>query len=108
MEELQAAGGVIETIHTCFAHAYQETDEKKQLFTPIGSFLSTLLETLAWEDASLRALAEYFVLAELLGSGQGGGKIWPLTVLSGELVEKLRRGGCLVSGERWNEWSMAL
>lgn len=46
-EELQAAGGVIETVHTCFAHAYQETDEKKQLFTPIGSFLSRLLEAVS-------------------------------------------------------------
>lgn len=107
-EEIQAAGGVIESIHMCYSYEHQTTDEKKALFTPIGTFLSTLLVRLAWEDASLRSLAEYFILAEVLGSGRGKGRIWPLTVLSGESVEKLRRDGGPVSGERWNEWSMFL
>jgi hypothetical protein len=107
-DEIQKAGGVIETPYMCCADVYQTTEEKKQLFTPIGAFLATLLAKLAWVDAGLRPLAEYFILADLLGSGQGKGKIWPLTVLSDELAAKLRRGGCLVSGHRWHEWSMWL
>ena len=105
-KELQATGGAIETVHVCFADAYQTTDEKKQLFTPIGSFLSAFLEKLAWEDVSLRPLAEYFILADVLGSGQGQAKVWPLSVLSSEFWATLKKGGHFVSGERWHEWSM--
>lgn len=103
---IRKAGGVIETNHVCFSSSSQTSDEKKQLFTPIGSFLAALLEKLAWQDTSLRPLAEYFILAELLGSGQGYGSMWPLSVLSEELAAKLSKGGCLVSGERWHEWSL--
>ena len=103
---IKKEGGVIEANHICFAEEYQTTADEKQLFTPIGSFLTTMFELLAWEDASLRPLAEYFILAQLLGSGKGGGKMWTIDVLSDELVGKLRRGGCLVSGERWHEWSL--
>ena len=105
-DEIKQAGGVIETTHVCFADEHQTSDEKKQLFTPIGSFLATFLNMLAWEDTSLRSLAEYFILAELLGFGKGTSKCWPLTVLSDELAAKLKRGGCLVTGKRWHEWSM--
>jgi len=102
--DIQQLGGIISTAYVCFADTYQTSDEKRQLFTPIGSFLATFLEMLAWEDVSLRSLAEHFILAELIGFGRGRGTRWPLTVLSDELVAKLTRGECLVSGERWNEW----
>ena len=82
---IKQAGGVIETNHVCFAERFQSSDEKKKLFTPVGSFLTVLLEKLAWRDPGLRPLAEYFVLAEMLGSGQGTGRMWPLTVLSDEI-----------------------
>ena len=70
--------------------------------------LSAFLEKLAWEDVGLHPLAEYFILADMLGSGQGQGKVWPLSVLSSELWAKLKKGGYLVSGERWHEWSIHL
>jgi hypothetical protein len=105
-DTIQYTGGVIETHHICFADAHQVSDDKKQLFTPIGSFLGTLLEMLAWEDPSLRSLAEYFILAELLGSGKGRGRMWYLDILSDTLVGKLRQDGCLISGKRWHEWSL--
>jgi hypothetical protein len=103
---IQQAGGAIEANHVCFTEEYQTTTEKKQLFTPIGSFLTTIFEMLAWEDVSLRPLAEYLLVADLLGSGQGSARMWALNVLSDELAGKLRQGECLVSGERWHEWSM--
>lgn len=105
---IQQAGGVIEIAHLCHAEPNQMSEDKKKLFTPIGSFLAGFYEMLAWEDIGLRPLAEYFILSELSGLGQGGGKIWPITVLSDDLAAKLRQGACLVSGERWHEWSMTL
>ncbi|WP_149162925.1 DUF6602 domain-containing protein [Azospirillum brasilense] len=103
---IQRAGGVIEAAHVCSAAEYQSTDEAKATFTPVGSFLAALLESLSWEDESMRALAEYFIIAQLGGAGQGLPVMWPLSVLSDELAAKLVRGGSLVSGERWSEWSM--
>jgi len=103
--EIQQSDGAIETTHICFADEFQTSDKKKQLFTPIGSFLATFLYMLAWEDTSLRSLAEYFILADLIGFGGGKTNFWPLTVLSDKLVARLKRGGCLVTGERWHEWS---
>lgn len=103
---IQEAGGVVEVAHVCSAESNQTSDDKKHLFTPIGAFLATLFKMLAWEDTSLRPLAEYFILADLLGSGRGGGKMWPLTVLSDDLAAKLKQGAPLVSGERWHEWSL--
>ncbi|MCK4794276.1 MAG: hypothetical protein KAV87_61685 [Desulfobacteraceae bacterium] len=105
-DSIQKAGGVIEAAHICYAGKHQSSMEKKQLFTPIGSFLANLLEMLAWEDPSLRSLAEYFILADLLGSGVGSGNMWILSVLSNDLADTLKKGGCLVSGQRWHEWSM--
>ena len=103
---VRQSGGVIHSSHVCFANSHQTSDEKKQLFTPIGSFLTTLLGMLAWQDAGLRSLAEYFVSAQLQGAGRGSGGAWPLTVLSDDLIVRLKKGGCLVNGEQWNEWSM--
>jgi len=105
-DEIQQAGGIIETAHVCFAATSQPSGERKQLFTPVGSFLATFLEMLAWEDMSLRSLAEHFILADLGGLGQGRSQFWPLAVLSDKLADKLRQGGCLVSGERWHEWRL--
>jgi len=107
-DDIKNAGGAIETMHGCFAHEYQQTDEEKQLFTPIGSFICSFLQQLAWQDLSMRSLADFFSLAQLLGSGRALSKIWSLSVLSDQLAEKIKREPCLVSGERWNEWSHIL
>lgn len=100
------AGGVVEATHLCSAAEYQSDEDKKVAFTPVGSFLTAILESLSWEDESMRALAEYFIMVQLDGEGQGCGRIWPISVLSDKLAAKLARNGSLVTGDRWNEWSM--
>jgi hypothetical protein len=104
--DLRNTGGLIETTHICSTGSYQHNEEGKEHFTPIGSLIASLLAKLAWKDPGLRPLAEYFIVANLLGSGQGTGRVWPLSVLSDELASLLRRGGRLTVGERWNEWNM--
>jgi hypothetical protein len=98
--------GLIETFHSCFAEIHEKDEEKKKLFTPIGSFLTKVIEMLAWEDVNLRLIAEFFIQSQMLGSGYGKCKVYPLSLLSEELREKLRKGGCIVNGERWHEWQM--
>jgi len=107
-DAIQKEGGVVEATHVCSAAEYQSDKDKKVAFTPVGSFLTVLLESLSWEDESMKALAEYFVCAQLGGAGQGSGRYWPLSVLSDELAARLARGGCLVTGKRWHEWSIVL
>lgn len=104
-DSIQKTGGVVEATHMCSAPAYQ-SNEHRAAFTPVGSFLTALLESLSWEDESMRALAEYFIIAQLGGEGQGSGRLWPLSVLSNELAARLARGDSLVTGKRWDEWSM--
>lgn len=105
-DALRGEGGLIETFHTCFAEIHESDEEKKKLFTPIGSFLTNLLSMLAWNDPSLRPIADYFLGAAVMGSGMGYGKICSTTVLSDELLGKLRSGHSMQSGDRWNEWQM--
>ncbi|HLL46211.1 MAG TPA: DUF6602 domain-containing protein [Longimicrobiaceae bacterium] len=103
--DIHAAGGLVETTTFCFAKPYQSSAETPNLFTPIGSFLTTLLEKLAWRDTSLRELAEYFNATNLLGPGQGALRPWPLSILSPEVRVRLQQGHLSV-GKRWDEWGM--
>lgn len=105
-DSVQKAGGVVEAAHVCSSAKYQSNEGKSVAFTPVGSFLTALLEALSWEDESMRALAEYFIIAQLGGEGKGSGRVWPISVLSDELAAKLSRGSGLVTEERWHEWSM--
>lgn len=105
-DSVQKSGGVVEATHIYSSAEYQSNEDARGAFTPVGSFLTALLNALSWEDESMRALAEYFTLAQLGGAGQGSGRFWPLSILSDELADRLARGGGLVTGERWNEWSM--
>jgi hypothetical protein len=106
--EIQKHGGVAEVIHYCHAEEYQVTEESKQLFTPIGSFLFDMFEMLAWNDHSLRPFVEYFILTNLGGSGRGAGGMWTIDFFSEELRKRLQQGNCLVDGaeNRWSEWQM--
>jgi hypothetical protein len=105
-QSIQSDGGVIETVHTCFAAIHQEDEEKKKLFTPIGSFLTKILEMLAWEDVNLRPIADYFINSNILGAGVGECKIGSLGILSDELADKIRKGNYLINEGRWDEWKM--
>jgi hypothetical protein len=84
-----------------------EHRDAKPSFEPIGTLLCYLLHKLAWEDLSLRPLAEYFHLAEV--EGVGGGRLigWPLNIYSEEVRDRILSN---VSSkyDPWNEWSRIL
>ena len=77
-----------------------------QHFTPIGTLISYLSQWLAWEDQTLRDLADYYRLAGISGSGGGNFRYWSSSIYS-ESVRPRAETGPLLSGlaSFWNEWS---
>ena len=77
-----------------------------QHFTPIGTLISYLSQWLAWEDQTLRDLADYYRLAGISGSGGGNFRYWSSSIYS-ESVRPRAETGPLLSGlaSIWNEWS---
>ena len=103
-EKLKSDGGLVETVHVAFAESFQQTEDSKRLFTPIGSFLTSLMEIISWEDPDLRSIAEYFILTNLLGAGKGQCRIWDLKVFSEGVQRQILNEKHLFSLGRWNEW----
>ena len=82
--------------------SYENQDKH---FTPIGAFVSHLIRRIAWENAGLRDLADYYRLAKLDGAGQGGGRHWPSSIYSEEIRPRVE-AGILSNGKSWDEWSV--
>jgi hypothetical protein len=76
-------------------------------FQPIGTFISYLIQKLAWEDPSCRELANYYRLANLAGAGAGKQRQWRPTIYSDEVRSGIDRGR-LKNGGDYDEWLMAL
>lgn len=74
--------------------------------TAIGAMLAHLVIRLAWEDAVLRPIADYFRLAGVLGASVGEQRFWPLTIYS-ESVQARIASGQFIEGDPWSEWSLA-
>ena len=75
---------------------------------PVAVLVSLIFQRLAWEDSSLRSMADYFRLAGLWGASQGRMNPWPLSsVFSPEVGRKLLAGSS-TNGEAWSEWSVNL
>ena len=80
-------------------------DTNKARFTPIGSFISSLIMKLAREDPRLRDIADYYRLTGLLGSGGGRMREWPTSIYSEKVLIRAE-AGILTNGEWWDEWSV--
>jgi hypothetical protein len=90
---------------TFMGHARTSPQQVGQ-FTPIGVLISYLSQKLAWEDPSLRDLADYYRITNIAGSGAGYMRKWPSSIYS----EKIRahiEAGELSNGKPWDEWSVA-
>ena len=82
------------------------SDHQVEHFTPIGTLISYLSKRLAWEDQTLRDLADYYRLAGILGSGGGDFRHWSSSIYS-ESVRPHAETAPLLTGlaSIWNEWS---
>jgi len=86
---------------------HTRTDERQvKQFTPVGVLISLLSQKLAWEDPSLRDLADYYRLVNISGSGKGWMRTWPSSIYSGEIRSRVE-AGILTNGKAWDEWSVA-
>jgi hypothetical protein len=74
--------------------------------TPIGVLFAGLLLRVAWEDSSLRPLADYWRRTEMFGPGQGKMRQWEVDAIYTEGVAPRVRAGGLANGVPWDEWSV--
>jgi len=62
-----------------------------------------LWQKLAYEDAAVQELADYFRLTNLLGEGQGIQRLWPLSVYSDAVDVKILAEK-LINDFGWDQW----
>lgn len=72
-------------------------------FTPVGSLIARLTRKLAWENPSLRQLADYYQASSLYGGGSGSQRFWRSCIFSERIRSQVERGQ--LSNSRWDEWS---
>jgi Domain of unknown function (DUF6602) len=85
---------------------HTRTEERQVAqFTPIGVLISFLCRKLAWEDPSLRDLADYYRLVNISGSGKGRMRSWASSIYSGEIRSRVE-AGMLSNGANWDEWRL--
>lgn len=81
----------------------RDADRQIEEFTPIGTLVSALSQKLAWEEPSLRSLADYYRLTNIAGAGGGDRRNWPSSIYSEEIRARVEASQ-LSSGKAWDEW----
>lgn len=81
-----------------------ESEQQKDFFTPIGVLLSGLFSKLAWTFNDMRELNAYFRKVNMMGTGQGKMRLWPITIYSEGIRPKVYNGQ-LSNGVEYDEWS---
>lgn len=76
-------------------------------YRPLGGMLGNLTQRLAWNDPTIRDLADYYRLAKLGGQGRGVIRPWSQNVYSGDVIEKVNRGQIRNEGD-WSGWNLAI
>jgi hypothetical protein len=73
--------------------------------TPIGVLISYFSQKLAWENPSLRSLADYYRITNIAGPGMGYMRMWPSSIYS-EGIRPRVEAGMLSNDKPWDEWSV--
>lgn len=97
--DIYGPSGSATTTYMCHSCAKGQVDQ----FTPIGVLISYLSQKLAWENPSLRGLADYYRLVDIAGPGRGEMRMWPSTIYSGETRARVEAGH-FGNGKPWDEW----
>ena len=88
---------------TNYAAYTVEEENQRAAFTPIGSLIAALTRKLAWDNLSLRGLAEYYPSTGIVGAGGGFMRYWaPREIYSDEVYARLLSPP---EGGKWSEWS---
>lgn len=74
---------------------------------PVAQLCAFLTARLAYEDASMQPMADYFRVAGLLGHGQGSQRGWSLTDVYSDEVARRIQSGSVTWNESWSHWGHA-
>jgi hypothetical protein len=84
---------------------HTQAHNKEKPFTPIGTLISYLSQRLARENASLRALADYYRITNIAGAGGGDMRKWPSSIYSEGIRGRVEAGK--LTNIAWDEWNIA-
>ena len=82
------------------------SEGQKDTFRPISALLAYVTDMIAWQDPSVRDIAQYYRGANMWGSGAGPMRFWPSSNLSVESKAGIA-AGMLKNGAFWSDWSVA-
>ena len=82
------------------------TEQQQDYFTPIGVLLAGLFSRLSWTFKDMRGLDAYFRKVNMMGSGKGHARLWPITIYS-ERIRTRVYNGILSNGVPYDEWHCA-
>jgi hypothetical protein len=97
------------TSYAC--HSKYSLSQAKE-FTPIGILISSLFQLLAWEDTTIRNVAEYFIHTGLSKQSIGTQlRYWDFDIFSYPVQERLRTLTIqqllhIATQNLWDEWSL--
>lgn len=81
-------------------------ERQEDYFSPIGVLLAGLFSKLAWTFKDMRGLDSYFRKVNMMGSGQGRMRLWPLSIYSEGIRQRVYNGQ-LSNGDLYDEWHVA-
>lgn len=79
------------------------SEGQKDYFSPIGVLLAGLFSKLSWTYKDMQGLDLYFRKVNMLGSGQGRNRLWPISIYSDEIKQRVFNGQ-LSNGKQYDEW----
>jgi len=82
------------------------TERQEEYFSPIGVLLAGLFSKFAWTFKDMRGLDSYFRKVNMMGSGQGRMRLWPLSIYSEGIRQRVYNGQ-LSNGGLYDEWRIA-
>ena len=99
----QIHGPNVGAITAYVGHTHYHNSKSKH-FNPIVTLISRLSLRLAWEDPSLRDLADYYMRTSIDGSGSGVQRYWDSSVYK-KKDRPLAAIGDSSSSQFWDEWN---
>ncbi len=76
---------------------------QKGYFSPVGALLAGLFSKLSWIFKDMRGLDSYFRKVNVMGSGNGRMRPWPIDIYSESIREQIYNGK-LTNGIPYDEW----
>jgi hypothetical protein len=90
---------------TAYICNHLNIENQHKNYSTVGNLLEKLLRHLAWQDARLRQLSQYFHDTKLFGSGSGAEKVWPVSIYSEPVQHRLIALDQIKGPIAWDEWS---